>query len=139
MIDDLTSALYPGVFPDLVGGTLLQLQEGERLWKLYFLRPTWGRDERVEHRIYTKEQANGKLALVSYNFRMPQGSRPVKSSAAMARDIPKDTLNQVIWNVVKKSQIGPDELEVIDLSDLATFDEQLQHLRGFQQNGEDQS
>lgn len=139
MIDDLTSALYPGVFPDLVGGTLLQLQERERLWKLYFLRPAWGRDERVEHRIYTKEQANGKLALVSYNFRMPQGSRPVKSSAAMARDIPKDTLNQVIWNVVKKSQIGPDELEVIDLSDLATFDEQLQHLRGFQQNGEDQS
>jgi hypothetical protein len=130
MIDDLTSSLYPGVFPDLVGGSLLQLGAGERLWKLYFLRPAWGRDDRVEHRIYTKEQASGAVTLVSYNFRMPRGSRPIKHDLAIARDIPKDTLNQVIWNVVRRTQIGPDELEVIDLSQFATFEEQLRFLRG---------
>ncbi len=129
MVDDLISAHYPGVFPDLVGGSLLRLAEGERLWKLYFLRPGWGRDERVEHRIYTKEQADGLITLVSYNFRMPPGSRPVKSNLAVARDIPEDTLNQVVWRVVRQTGIGPDELEVIDLSGLATFEEQLRYLR----------
>ncbi len=130
MIDDLTSSLYPGVFPDLVGGSLLQVAAGERLWKLYFLRPAWGRAERVEHRIYTKEQAGGAVTLVSYNFRMPPGSRPIKQNLAIARDIPKDTLNQVIWNVVRRTEIGPEELEVIDLSQYATYEEQIQFLRG---------
>jgi hypothetical protein len=130
MIDDLTGSLYPGLFPDLVGGSLLQMAAGERLWKLYFLRPAWGRDERVEHRIYTKEEAGGAITLVSYTFRMPRGSRPIKQNLAIAREIAKDTLNQVIWNVVRSTQIGPDELEVIDLSRFATFEEQVHFLRG---------
>ncbi len=130
MIKDITSALYPGVFPDLVGGSILQLEPGERLWKLYFLRPAWGRDERVEHRIYTKQQADGKIGLVSYNFRMPPGSRPIKTGLATARDIPEATLNQLIWNVVRQSHIGPDELEIVDLSEFASFEAQIAHLRG---------
>jgi hypothetical protein len=130
MIDDLTSSLYPGVFPDLVDGSLLRLEPNERLWKLYFLRPGWGREARVEHRIYTKEQADGRISLVSYNFSMPPGNRPTKSNAAFAKDIPKDTLNEIIWNVVRKSQIGPEELEVVDLSNVGTFEEQILRLRG---------
>ena len=132
MIDDMTSVRYPGVFADLIGGSLLKLETGERLWKLYFLRPAWGREERVEHRIYTKEQVDGQVGLVSYNFRMPPGSRPTKTGLAFAGDIPKDTLNQIIWNVVRESQIAPDEFEIIDLSDIATFEEQVQHMRGLQ-------
>jgi hypothetical protein len=128
-MEDLISARYPGVFPDLVGGSLLSLDADERLWKLYFLRPAWGRDERVEHRIYTKVQADGRITLVSYNFRMPPGGRPVKSGLAVARDVPEDTLNQVVWNVVRQTGIGPEELEVIDLSRFATFEEQLRYLR----------
>lgn len=129
MISDLISSHYPGVFPDLVGGSLLRLVDGERLWKLYFLRPGWGRAERVEHRIYTKIQNDGLITLVSYNFRMPPGSRPVKSNLAVARDIPVDTLNQVVWRVVSQTGIGPDELEVIDFSGLVTFEEQLRYLQ----------
>jgi hypothetical protein len=129
MTDDITSALYPGVFPDLVGGSILRLEAGERLWKLYFLRPASGRDERVEHRIYTKRQVDGQIGLVSYNFRMPPGSRPVKSALAYARDIPEATLNQLIWNVVRQSQIGPDELEIVDLTEFDSFEAQIEHLR----------
>ena len=133
MIEDITSMLYPGVFPDLVGGSLLQLEAGERLWKLYFLRPASGRDDRVEHRIYTKEQRDGLIGLVSYNFRMPPNSRPVKANLAYAKDIPKDTLNQIIWNVVRQSKIGPEEFEIIDLSQIDTFEEQVKHLRSLAQ------
>jgi hypothetical protein len=132
MIDDIASALYPGVFPDLVGGSILRLEPGERLWKLYFLRPTWGRDERVEHRIYTKLQVDGKIGLVSYNFKMPPGSRPVKTGLAYARDIPEATLNQLIWNVVRQSQIGPDELEIVDLTSFTTLEAQIEHVRAAQ-------
>ena len=135
MIEDTTSMLYPSVFPDLVDGSLLRMEAGERLWKLYFLRPAGGRDDRVEHRIYTKEQRNGRIGLVSYNFRMPPGSRPVKTSLAYAKDIPKDTLNQIIWNVVRQSKIGPEELEIVDLSQFETFEEQVNHMRTLPQAG----
>lgn len=135
MINDVTSALYPGVFADLVGGSILRLEEGERLRKLYFLRPGWGRDERVEHRIYTKMQVDGQIGLVSYNFRMPPGQRPVKSALAYARDIPETTLNQLIWNVVRQSQIGPDELEIVDLTEFDSFEAQIVHLRGTLSDG----
>lgn len=123
------SSAYPGLFDDLAGDSLLHLQAGERLWKLYFLRPAWGRDQHVEHRIYTKEQADGRITLLSYTLSMPDGSETVRGNMAVARDIPKDTLNQVIWNVVRQSQLSPEELEVIDLSVCATFADQLQRLR----------
>ena len=129
MIQDITSMLYPSVFPDLMDDSLLRLEAGERLWKLYFLRPALGRDDRVEHRIYTKEQRNGLIGLVSYNFRMPPDSRPAKSNLAYAKDIPKDTLNQIIWNVVRQSKIGPEEFEIVDLSKFETFEEQINHMR----------
>ena len=129
MIEDITSMLYPSVFPDLLGGSMLRLESGERLWKLYFLRPTWGQDDRVEHRIYTKEQRDGLIGLVSYNFRLPPNSRPVKANLAYAKDIPKDTLNQIIWNVVRQSQVGPEEFEIVDLSMFETFEEQINHVR----------
>lgn len=134
MIDDSTSSQYPGVFPDLIDGSLLRLQPNERLWKLYFLRPSWGREAWVEHRIYTKEQVDGKISLVSYNFSMPPGTRPSKSDMAFAKDIPKDTLNEIIWNVVRKSQIGPEELEVIDLSDWGSLEEQICRLRSLDES-----
>ena len=133
MIEDITSMLYPSVFPDLVDGSLLRLEAGERLWKLYFLRPAWGRDDRVEHRIYTKEQRDGRIGLVSYNFRLPRGSRPVKTNLTYAKDIPKDTLNQIIWNVVRQSKIGPEEFEIVDLSQFETFEEQVNHMGTLQQ------
>lgn len=137
MSDNLSGTHGLGLLQKLINGLQLRLQAGERLWKLYFLRPARGRDQRVEHHIYTKEQADGRITLVSYNLHCTDGGQPVISGLARAKDIPKEALNQVIWNVVRKSQIGPDELEVVDLSDLATVDEQVQRLRAWRQaNGE---
>ena len=138
MIEDITRMLYPSVFPDLVDGSLLRMEAGERLWKLYFLRPAWDRDDRVEHRIYTKEQPDGRIGLISYNFRMPPGSQPAKTNLAYAKDIPKDTLNQIIWNVVRQSQIGPEEFEIVDLSKFETFEEQINHMRTLPQADDDE-
>lgn len=138
MIEDTTRMLYPSVLSDLLTSSLLRLEAGERLWKLYFLRPASGRDDRVEHRIYTKEQRDGQIGLISYNFRLPPGSRPVKTNLAYAKDIPKDTLNQIIWNVVRQGNIGPEEFEIVDLSQFETFEEQVNHMRTLSQADGDQ-
>lgn len=129
MINDVTNTTYSGVLADITGGSLLRLEPGERLWKLYFLRPASSRDEVVEHRIFTKLQVDGRIGLVSYNYCAAPGSRPAKKGLAAARDIPEATLNQLIWNVVRQSQIGPDELEVVDLTRFDTFEAQIAHLR----------
>ena len=132
MIEDSTRFLFPSVLADFFDNTLLRLSAGERLWKLYLLRPASGRDERVEHRIYTKEQVDGRAGLTSYNLRMPPNSAPIRSALAYAKDIPKDTLNQLIWKVVQETKLGPEELVVIDLSRIVTLEEQLRHLRGLE-------
>ena len=129
MINDVAHTTYPGVLADLADGAILRLEPDERLWKLYFLRPAQGRDQQIEHRIYTKLQADGQIGLVSYTLRALPGSQPVKTGLATARDILETTLNQLIWNVVRQSQIGPDELEIIDLSEFASFEAQMVHLR----------
>jgi hypothetical protein len=129
MPTDTTYSPYHGLTADLTGATLLRLEAGERLWKLYFLRPASGPEERVEHRIYTKEQLDGHIGLVSYTLRMPPEGPPARANLAYAKDIPTDTLNHLIWNVVRQAKLGPEELEIIDLSGVAPLEEQLTYLR----------
>jgi hypothetical protein len=130
MSNEAASILHPDVLAELAAGSVLRMAPDERLWKLYFLRPASGRDVRVEHRIYTKLQGDGRIGLVSYNVSVARGSPPARSNLAVVRDIPEATLNQLIWNVVRQSQIGPDELEVVDLTGFDSFAAQITHLRG---------
>ncbi len=129
MNDETTPMLDPEVLNELAAGAALRLERDERLWKLYFLRPAANRAARIEHRIYTKLQADGRMGLASYTVSATQDGQPVRSNLAVVRDIPEDTLNQLIWKVVRQSQIGPDELEVIDLTCFDSFEAQIEHLR----------
>lgn len=129
MVSDVTNTLFAGALIELAAGAVLRMEPGERLWKLYFLRPASGRDERIEHRIYTKLQTDGRIGLVSYNVTTAPDGQPARSSLAAAHDIPEATLNQLIWKVVRQSQIGPDELEVVDLTGFDSFEAQIAHLR----------
>jgi hypothetical protein len=74
------------------------------------------------------------IGLVSYTLRgaawQPAG-QPIRSNLAVVRvTSSRTTLNQLIWNVVRQSQIGPDELQIIDLSAFASVAAQMAHLRG---------
>ena len=130
MSKQATNMLDPEVLNELAAGVVLRMEPDERLWKLYFLRPATGRAARVEHRIYTKLQINGRMGLVSYSVGgATQDGQPIRSNLAVVRDIPEDTLNQLIWKVVRQSQIGPDDLEVIDLTRFDSFEAQIEHLR----------
>lgn len=107
---------------------LLWISKGERLYKFYYFRPTAGRSEHFEYRILTKEKANGMLEMVSYNFKIVSGV-PQKSSVTRVPEISKDQLGDIIENVVRKTNTGPDEFEELDLSMFSTIDEQLEFLK----------
>ena len=68
------------------------------------------------------------LEMVSYNFKIVNGV-PQKSSVARVPKISRDQLEDIIQNVVRKTNTGPDEFEELDLSDFLTIDEQLEFLK----------
>ena len=107
---------------------LLRIRKGERLYKFYYFRPTAGRSDHFEYRILTKEKTNRMFEMVSYNFKIVSGV-PQKSSVTRVPEISKDQLEDIIQNVVRKTNTGPDEFEELDLSIFSTIDEQLEFLK----------
>ncbi|MBU4185492.1 MAG: hypothetical protein KKC23_04710 [Proteobacteria bacterium] len=107
---------------------LLQIGKGERLYKFYYFRPMAGRREHFEYRILTKEKTNRMFEMVSYNFKIVSGV-PQKSSVTRVPEISKSQLEDIIQNVVRKTNTGPDEFEELDLSMFSTIDEQLESLK----------
>jgi len=87
-----------------------------------------GRREHFEYRILTKEKTNRMFEMVSYNFKIVSGV-PQKSSVTRVHEISKSQLEDIIQNVVRKTNTGPDEFEELDLSMFSTIDEQLESLK----------
>jgi len=107
---------------------LLRIGKDERLYKFYYFRPVAGRREHFEYRILTKEKTNGMFEMVSYNFKIVSGV-PQKSSVTRVPEISKSQLEDIIQNVVRKTNTGSDEFEELDLSMFSTIDEQLEFLK----------
>jgi len=66
--------------------------------------------------------------MVSYNFKIVNGV-PQKSSVTRVPEISKGRLEDIIQNVVRKTNTGPDEFEELNLSMFSTIDEQLEFLK----------
>ncbi len=107
---------------------LLRIRKGERLYKFYYFRPTAGRREHFEYRILTKEKINGMLEMVSYNFKIVSDA-PQKSSITRVPEISKKQLEDIVQNVVRKTNTSADEFEELDLSRFSTIDKQLEFLK----------
>ena len=114
--------------PSKYDNYLMRIGKGERLYKFYYFRPIAGRSKHFEYRILTKEKAKGMLEMVSYNFKIVNGI-PQKSSVTRVPKISKDQLEDIVQNVVRKTNTSPDEFEELDLSDFPTIDEQLEFLK----------
>ncbi|MDI6687829.1 MAG: hypothetical protein QME06_06355 [Desulfobacterales bacterium] len=85
---------------------LMRISKGELLYKFYYFRPIAGRREHFEYRILTKEKTNGMFEMVSYNFKIVSGV-PQKSSVTRVPEISKDQLEDIVQNVVRKTNTGP--------------------------------
>ena len=107
---------------------LIRIKQGERLYKFYYFRPMAGRHYHFEYRILTKEKINGMLEMVSYNFKIENGV-PQKGSITRVPKISKEQLEEIVQNVMRTTNTGPNEFEELDLSGFATIDEQIEFLK----------
>ncbi|MEJ5198164.1 MAG: hypothetical protein WHX53_04500 [Anaerolineae bacterium] len=120
----LCSLAGPEVLNDLLDDDLLQLQEDERLWKLYCFRSAEGQRTQLRHRIYTKIKPNGRLALVTFAVHTPVAGRSVRSNIARVPDLPAEMLDRIIQAILAQAHIAPDGFELLDLSGFSTLAEQ---------------
>ena len=106
----------------------MRIKHGERLYKFYYFRPMAGRHYHFEYRILSKEKINGTLEMVSYNFKIENGV-PQKSSITRVPKISKEQLDQIVQNVIRKTNTNSDEFEEMDLSEFSSIDEQIEFLK----------
>ena len=106
----------------------MRIKKGERLYKFYYFRPVALRHSHFEYRILTKEKTNGKLEMVSYNFKIENGIS-MKSSVTRVPKISKRELDRIVQNVKEKTNTGSDEFEEVDLSGFSSIDEQIEFLK----------
>ena len=66
--------------------------------------------------------------MVSYNFKIENGV-PKKSSITRVPKISKEQLNQIVQNVIRKTNIDSDEFEELDLSEFSSIDAQIEFLK----------
>ena len=109
---------------------LMRIKKGERLYKFYYFRPMAGRHYHFEYRILSKEKINGKLEMVSYNFKIENGV-PKKSSITRVPKISKEQLDQIVQNVTRKTNTDTDEFEELDLSEFSSIDAQIEFLKRY--------
>jgi len=107
---------------------LMRIKQGERLYKFFYFRPVAGRHYHFEYRILTKEKINGRLEMVSYNFKIENGVSQ-KSSITRVPKISKEQLDQIVQNVIRKTNTDTDEFEELDLSEFSSIDEQIEFLK----------
>ena len=107
---------------------LLRIGHGERLYKFYYFRPIAGLQYHFEYRILTKENTDGMLEMVSYNFKIENGI-PQKTSITRVPEIAKEQMDSIVQNVMIKTHTRPAEFEELDLSGFSTIDEQLEFLK----------
>lgn len=107
---------------------IMNVEKGERLYKFFFFRPSWGRAQHFEYRIFTKLKTNGNLAMAAYNFKIVDGA-PHKGKVLRAPDVPPGELMSLIQGVMRRTNTLPHEFEELDLSGLATLEEQLEYLK----------
>ena len=107
---------------------MMRIKRGERLYKFYYFRPMAGRQYHFEYRILAKKKINGMLEMVSYNFKIENGV-PQKSSITRVPKISKEQLDEIVQNVMRKTNAGPDEFEKLDLFGFSSIDEQIEFLK----------
>jgi hypothetical protein len=119
----------PDVVSDLSEGDLLRLAPGERLWKLYCFCPAQSRATALQHRIYTKLKADRHLALVTFAIHTPIEGHSVRSGIMRVPDLGMDALQRIVEAIRRETNATPDEYGEMDLSNLATLDEQIEQLK----------
>ena len=107
---------------------LMRLAPSERFFKFYILsQPGNTPETRVEHRILTKEHADGTLEMVSYNAWRIDG-RSEKHDVIRVPSLTKELLDRLVDRVRESSQGPQATFQEIDLSQCASVADQVAKL-----------
>ncbi len=107
---------------------LMRLAPGERFFKFYILtEPGKGPQQRLEHRILTKEHGDGTLEMVTYNAWVSNGHSE-KHDVIRVPSLSKELLDKIVQRVRTEGQVPPESFREIDLSRCDTVEDQLRLL-----------
>ncbi len=107
---------------------LMRLAPGERFFKFYILsQASKTPGARVEHRIITKEHADGTLEMVSYNAWYVDGHSE-KRDVIRVPSLTREVLDRLVERVAASNQGPGASFREIDLSQCATVTDQLAQL-----------
>lgn len=84
----------------------------------------------MEHHIYTKRKADGRLALVTFAVHVPAGGRPARSGIARVPDLGVGDLDQIIAAI--RRQVQAVECAELDLSGVESVEGQLERVGKWQ-------
>lgn len=109
---------------------MLELQPGERLWQLFCFRGE-NQPGGLRHRIYTKQKANGRLALITFAVHNPlqEDGTPgtaVRSALARVPDLTLADLDRLIQAV--RGRTPEERCESLDLSQYTSLNDQIARL-----------
>jgi hypothetical protein len=109
---------------------IMRLAPGERFYKFYILaEPTGQPGQRVEHRILSKEHADGSLEMVSYNAWLADGHSE-KRDMIRVPSLSKDLFDELVARVRAQSDVPPESFQEVDLSGCESVEEQVRMLAG---------
>jgi len=103
---------------------LMHLGPGERFYKFYILSEPRQDSVRVEHRIITKEHADGSLEMVSYNAWLTDGQSE-KRDVIRVPSLSKALFEQIVERVRTQSAVPDEAFREIDLSRCQSVKDQL--------------
>ena len=107
---------------------LMRLAPGERFFKFFILsQPGNTPQSRVEHRIITKEHADGTLEMISYNAWSVDGHSE-KRDVIRVPSLSKELLDRLVERVRASSKDPQATFREIDLSQCPTVTDQLAQL-----------
>ncbi|MGQ9684076.1 MAG: hypothetical protein ACUVX9_16210 [Anaerolineae bacterium] len=111
---------------------LMHLEPGERFWKFLILTQPGDRPgQRVEHRILSKEHADGTLEMVTYNA-WHAGAHTEKRDILRVPSLSKQLYEQIVARIRSESKLPPDAVREVDLSAYDSIEDQVRALASLQ-------
>jgi len=110
------------------GGAIMNIEKGEKMYKVFRFIPKKNPGYHFEYRILTKLKKNGHLSLAAYNYKIVNGVVE-KGNIMTSNDLPKSEMESLIKGVQKRLELSsPSNLHIIDLTKYKTLKEQIQKM-----------
>ncbi len=110
------------------GGAIMNIEKGEKMYKVFRFIPKKNPGYHFEYRILTKLKKNGHLSLAAYNYKIVNGVVE-KGNIMTSNDLPKSEMESLIKGVQKRLESSsPSNLHIIDLTKYKTLKEQIQKM-----------